>query len=224
MRIFNLVCFVWAGVSISLYASEWPCQEAIYRPQIKTLLLVNPQTPYGLPVISLQAANDLLELSFDDLDGDYKNYTLTFLHCNADWTPSNLKSSEYLEGFFEFNIITYSFSVGTYQKFTHYKVQFPSSLSQQYTRFKLSGNYMLFVFENGDTEKPVFSKRFMVVDSKASIQCSIRQPVSDAKPGGQQLELTMDLNASSVANVQRDVYIRVFQNNRWDNEIGRAHV
>ncbi len=217
MRIFNLVCFVWAGVSLSLYASEWPCQEAIYRPQIKTLLLVNPQTPYGLPVISLQAANDLLELSFDDLDGDYKNYTLTFLHCNADWTPSNLKSSEYLEGFFEFNIITYSFSVGTYQKFTHYKVQFPSSLSQQYTRFKLSGNYMLFVFENGDTEKPVFSKRFMVVDSKASIQCSIRQPVSDAKPGGQQLELTMDLNASSVANVQRDVYIRVFQNNRWDN-------
>lgn len=203
--------------ALNVNAAELPCKDVIYRSQIKTLQLINPHTPYALPVISLQSSNDVLELSFDDLDGDYKNYTLTFLHCNADWTPSNLKTGEFLDGFFEFNIVTYSFSVGTYQKFTHYKVQFPSALPQQFTRFKLSGNYMLFIFENGDAEQPVLSKRFIVTDAKAAIQCSIRQPVSNTKNGGQQLELTIDLNASSIANPARDVHLTVVQNNRWDN-------
>lgn len=214
------LCWVWVFCSIYLaYATDLPCKDAIYRNQIKTLLLVNPHTPYSIPVIALQSPNDILELSFDDLDGDFKNYTLSFLHCNADWTPSNLKTSEYLDGFFEFNIITYSFSVGTYQKFTHYKVQFPSALPQQFTRFKLSGNYMLFVYENGDTEQPVLSKRFIVTDAKAAIQCGIRQPVSNAKSGGQQLELVVDLNTSSLANPARDVNLTVVQNNRWDNMV-----
>ena len=47
-------------------------------------------------------------LSFDDIDGDVKQYSITFVHCNADWTPSDLMISEYLNGFFELNILNFS--------------------------------------------------------------------------------------------------------------------
>ena len=33
------------------------------------------------------------------------------IHCNADWTPSELMQSEYLEGFYEEPIVDYQFFI-----------------------------------------------------------------------------------------------------------------
>ena len=69
-----------------------------YKPNIKTIQFNEISWEYATPLISLDG-NEQLELSFDDIDGDVKQYSITFVHCNADWTPSDLMISEYLNGY-----------------------------------------------------------------------------------------------------------------------------
>ncbi len=52
------------------------------------------------PIIDLNGPVDLL-LSFDDFSNEINNYYYKIIHCNADWTPSSLSESEYLEGFLQ---------------------------------------------------------------------------------------------------------------------------
>ena len=72
------------------------------------------------------ASNDKLLISFDDLNGDRKNYAYTIIHCNSDWTESDLMTSEYIDGFTEEHISNYKFSFNTIQKYTHYQFEFPT--------------------------------------------------------------------------------------------------
>ncbi|KAB2844452.1 MAG: DUF5103 domain-containing protein, partial [Ignavibacterium sp.] len=41
---------------------------------------------------------------------DKKNYSISFVHCNANWEPSDLMVSEFMTGFFEANILNFDFS------------------------------------------------------------------------------------------------------------------
>ncbi len=43
--------------------------------------------------------NENIEIKFDFLDLDVHYFYYTIIHCNADWTPSDLSESEYLDGF-----------------------------------------------------------------------------------------------------------------------------
>ena len=95
----------------------------------------------GNPIIHLSFKDSLL-LSFDDLSSDPQNYAYTLIHCNADWTPSDLMESEYLEGFYEEPITDYQFSFNTIQNYIHYQTVIPSANLKP----TLSGNYLLIVF------------------------------------------------------------------------------
>src|SRR4051812_19673946 len=148
--------------------------EHIYRPTIRTVQFHQTTWEYAQPVIALNS-NDQLELSFDDLDGDQKQYSISFIHCNADWTPSDLMTSEYLNGFYDLNILNFSYAVSTYQKYTHYSIVFPQANTQQNTQFSKSGNYLLYVYINGDKKDLALCRRFMVVDNKVNVAANFRQ-------------------------------------------------
>lgn len=60
-----------------------------YKPAIKTVQIHEATWEYSAPIINLNS-NEQIELSFDDIDGDQKQYSLSFIHCNADWSPSEL--------------------------------------------------------------------------------------------------------------------------------------
>ena len=95
----------------------------------------------GNPLIHL-SFKDSLMLSFDDLSNDPQNYAYTLIHCDADWKPSNLMESEYLEGFYEEPITDYQFSFNTTQNYIHYQTIIPSANLKP----TISGNYLLIVF------------------------------------------------------------------------------
>ncbi|MFO0433705.1 MAG: type IX secretion system plug protein domain-containing protein, partial [Sphingobacteriaceae bacterium] len=111
-----------------------------YKSYIKTVQLHGTEWEFSPPLIEMNSGNQL-ELSFDDLEGDQKQYSLTFVHCNADWTPSDLMTMEYMDGFFDLNIINFNFSINTLQKYTHYSMVFPTST----VKFIKSGNYIVYV-------------------------------------------------------------------------------
>ena len=54
------------------------------------------------------------ELSFDDLDADQKEYSYKIDHMTFDWKPSNIFSSEFIEGFQENLISSYENSKTEY--------------------------------------------------------------------------------------------------------------
>src|ERR1700752_4383364 len=132
-----------------------------YKSYIKTVQLHESSFDANPAIIPLNGT-ELLELSFDDLEADKKSYSIAFIHCNASWEPSDLMSSEYMVGFFDANILNFSYSTNTVQKYTHYSITFP----QTNMNFTKSGNYMVYVYQDNDKEKLVLTKRFMIYENK----------------------------------------------------------
>jgi hypothetical protein len=79
-------------------AAQSQIPDHIYRSNIKSVKLHKVNNPYGYPIISLNSLEDL-DLYFDDLDGDIKNYYYTYQLCNADWSPNDLRPFDYIRGF-----------------------------------------------------------------------------------------------------------------------------
>ena len=187
----------------------------IYQSQIHTVLLHPYGFELGEPILDLQKTDTLI-LSFDELDSDYKNYYYTLIHCNADWTPSDLLESEYLEGFSEEPIYNFESSFNTIQSYKHYESMIPGENMKPI----LSGNYLIIVYEEGEKEKPVLSKRLMIVDEKVSIEAEVkRATLLDQRNYQHEVDFKVLHSAYEINNPFGDIYTVITQNNRWDNAI-----
>jgi hypothetical protein len=151
--------------------AEAQLPDHVYHANIRSVKLFRSGDIYGYPVLTLNGPEQL-ELHFDDLDADVKNYYYSFQLCNADWTPANIQSFDYIRGFQSNRIGTYRNSSIVFTRYTHYQAVVPERNSAP-TR---SGNYLLKVFLNDDMSKLVFTKRFLVVDNKATVTAQVMQP------------------------------------------------
>jgi len=184
----------------------------IYDPNIRTVKLLKYGDMYAYPIIALNS-NDQLELHFDDLEGDVKNYYYTFQLCNADWSPGNLQSFDYIKGFQTTRITTYRYSSISYTQYTHYQASLPDRNSIP-TR---AGNYLLKVFRNNDTSALAFTKRFLVVNNRVAVSAQIHQPFnSQLFRIGQRVQVGVS-TANAQINVlsPQDIKVVVLQNNNW---------
>jgi len=187
----------------------------VYENNIKTVLFNQKGWEFSLPIIEINS-NDILELSFDDLDGDFKNYAYTIIHCNALWQPSDLMEYEYIEGFNTDRIANYSFSRNTRVPFTHYYFEFPNNNMQP----KLSGNYILKIFHENNPDRIVITRRFMVYEQLVSIEASVKQATNlNYRDTKQEVDFTINTSLYPVSNPFRDLRVLVTQNGRWDNAI-----
>ena len=59
----------------------------IYDPNISTLQVVAGDRWLSMPVIRLNQ-DEVINIGFDDLTHEYRRFTYTIEHCNADWTVS----------------------------------------------------------------------------------------------------------------------------------------
>ncbi|MEI6020927.1 MAG: DUF5103 domain-containing protein [Bacteroidota bacterium] len=190
-----------------------------YVNNVKTVMFHETSWDYSAPLINLNNGEQL-ELSFDDIDGDQKQYSISFIHCNADWTPSDLRTSEYINGFYELHLLNFAYSMNTFQKYTHYSIIFPMPNSQQNTQFTKSGNYLMIVYLNGDRNNLVMCRRFMVYDNKISIGYTFRQSMGNGDQYNKQhIDFTINPNAYDITNPFTDLNVVMVQNNRWDNAV-----
>ena len=79
--------FLFTLVAITGYAQS---PDHNFAANIKTIKFSLYGDPMGYPVLKLNSG-DRLELNFDDLDANVKNYSYTFQLCNADWLPAQLE-------------------------------------------------------------------------------------------------------------------------------------
>lgn len=191
-------------------------EDYVYKSTIKTVEFHELSWEFSPPIISLNG-NEQLYLSFDDLDGDQKQYSITFQHCNSDWTPSDLMISEYINGFYDMNILNSVYASGTMQKYTHYSITFPQANTQNNTHFSKSGNYLLIVYADGNRDNLVLCRRFMVFDNQVNVGATFRQAIGNDQFSKQHIDFTVTPLNADINNPHRDVKIVIQQNNRWDN-------
>ena len=183
--------------------------------RVRSLRIVNPLDPYGPAVLRL-GSSDVLAINFDVLseDRDYLRYRL--VHCRADWSPSTLVDTEFLDGFNEGEITDYRFSEATLVHYVNYNLTIPNADVAPL----LSGNYLLQIYPESDPEDVWAQCRFMVCEEKVGISGHITSRTDvDYNAGHQQLELAIDTRESGVADPFNDLFVVVQQNGRLDNEV-----
>ena len=156
-----------------------------------------------------------LEISFDYLSHDTKQYTYKVLHCDRYWKESQISSYEYLDGFTTNDIVDYELSMNTQQEYTHYRLEFPNADMQ----LKASGNYVLQIYQDGDQDKVVAQVCMQVVEPLAEVSINIRHN-TDIELSGRYQQLDIDVQTSNL-NVRdaQDVCLQVTQNGRLDNRV-----
>lgn len=189
--------------------------DSIYAPNIRTPQLYQGGNQLGYPVMQLNS-NDQLELHFDDLDGDVKNYYYTYQLCNADWTPAIVSVFDYIKGFAQIRIANYQLSSIALTRYTHYQALLPDQNCVPIH----SGNYLVKVFLDADTSKLAFTRRMLVVDKKISGGAQLLQPVNfDLARTHQRLLMKLNVSAVNPNNALDQIKVVILQNLRWDNAL-----
>ncbi|MFZ9939317.1 MAG: DUF5103 domain-containing protein [Bacteroidia bacterium] len=188
-----------------------------YLPQIKTVQFLQVDKPFSMPLMQLGDPNGSLVLHFDDLDGGFVRYSYTLIHCTADWTPSGMLSTQYLDGFQEDQVVDYRTSFNTLKPYTHYKISIPS----ENIRPTLSGNYVLHVYRDGDRNAPVLTRRFFVLQPLMSVIPIIRRPSRpDVMAIAHEIDFDVNTGDQQVYNPFDELKVVIRQNGRWDNQVG----
>ena len=153
-------------------------REMVLSAEYKTIQLYREGWTESYPCNKLQGDVPLV-LEFDDLSRNQPTLLYKVIHCNADWTRSDISEQEYLEGYSENEIPGGSPSFNTYTNYIHHRLSIPN----ENTRLLLSGNYLLVVYREWDPEDVVFTKRFMVTEGQVNIEAKAGYPGSAKIPG-----------------------------------------
>ncbi len=189
--------------------------DRIYMPDIHSVKLFIAGNQDAYPIIQLNATY-MMELHFDDLNAGIKNYNYTYVLCDADWTPVDLTPFDYLQGFTQGRLGQYRSSSVAKTKYIHYQALLP----EQSCMPKVSGNYLLKVYLNGDTSKLAFTRRVLVLNNIIPVGAKITQPFNTQLfRTHQKVQFTVDKTKLNILNPQQQLKVVVLQNFRWDNAI-----
>lgn len=200
----------------ALSAQEgFPGENFIYVDYIRSVQFHTEGLFLSYPIIELGGAARLT-LSFDDLDGDTKDYFYGVVHCDRDWKPSQLAELEYVEGYTEERIQNFQFSFKALWPYTHYELTLPN----RDTRFTKSGNYMLFVYDDTYERQLVLARRFVIVEPKVSIDPKVLRAAQVSKiRTHQEIDFVVNHEQLRIQNPMLEIRATVLQNGRWDNAI-----
>lgn len=189
--------------------------DKIFMDNIKTVQLTMYEDQLAYPVIRLNG-NDQLQLDFDDMDADVKNYYYNFELRNADWSAVQMSYFDYAKGYPNQRITSYRSSSQTLTNYTHYQLNFPD---RNIVPTK-AGNYVLKVFLNGDTSQLAFTKRFLVISNMMFVAAQVQQPFGQQYfRSHQKINLSVNAGTVNVSYPQQQVKVMILQNNRWDNAV-----
>lgn len=157
-----------------------------------------------------------LEVSFDVLNHTQGRYAYSIIHCDADWKPSVLTPIEYMDGFQGMTIEDYSPSFNTTVSYMNYRLFLPNDN----IRFKVSGNYLLQIYEEEKPDQIVCTVRFGVYEPLIGIDAVVSGNTDiSLNREHQQVSFQIDRKGVTVNYPQTELKVYVYQNNRTDNAV-----
>ena len=164
------------------------------------------------PIVDM-TADETIEFSFDEMSHRYHRFTYYIQHCNAQWEPSDILESDYLDGFNDQPIDDWQNSMNTTFDYTHYRLVIPNNE----VRLKISGNYRVSIREDG---REVAFFKFCMTEGKTLLSAKISGNTDiDTHDSHQQMDLTVNYGSLTVRDPAKELYTVVMQNHRTDNAV-----
>jgi len=197
-----------------LLTTPMTARNVVYDPQVKSLQAV-VNNDWLSPAVMRLDTDDVLHIGFDELSHQYNRYIYKVEHCEADWSPSEeLFESNWMEGFNNNPIDTYEHSVNTTFAYTHYSLDIPNSMM----RLKMSGNYRLHIYKNGDEEQEVATVDFRVTEQSMPLTLTATTNTDiDTNLSHQQVSVALVHQGFRIVNPEEQIRLVVMQNGREDN-------
>lgn len=192
-------------------------ENANYEKRFRSVQLYNSGSVLSHAIIRLNSA-ETLTCAFDEIYPVNDSYYFTVIHCDSDWTVSDLLAAEYIRGMFDKLIDSYEPSLGTFIPYHHYEFTFPDSDFE----IMLSGNYILQVYSlNNSGEKEIkFQRRFMIVEQNVQINGKVvRAQDVESIDTHQDIQIHVSTNGYRIDSPYRDLDLVILQNGRWDNAL-----
>ena len=216
----------------------------VYHSTIHTLQTIVNDDWLHDDVITL-GTDDWVTISFDHFTHDYHRFTYKIVHCNADWTPSDLFEVDYMDGFNDQPIEDYDNSLNTTMLYTHYRLDLPNDNIQ----FKASGNYRVEIYlEVEEASPPALSQGegaslyresespslggvrgglplvavacFRVVEPRMGLNVAVTSNTDiDTNLSHQQVSFTLNYNSGEVVDPATEIKPYIYQNGRTDNAV-----
>jgi hypothetical protein len=211
-RFIALLLLLFPGANLF---AQTPYTDSVYHPEIKSIEFYNTKKQASFPLIILGTGDKVL-LAFDNLRGGSQEYSYTIEHCDAEWNSSTISTTEYLQNYSDDKIITFSYSLGTYQKYTHYELTLPNENIAP----KIPGNYILKVYEDGDQNKLVLTRKLYVLRPKVNISAEMVPSVDNSlRATNQKINFTLNYGSLPVQNPATNLRTLIMQNNRPETGI-----
>ncbi len=198
-------------VSFCLQAQVKPLEEVAPPNFIKSIELEGTNKGDQFPVLLL---GEPLNVTFDDINGNEEDYYYKIVHCNYDWTPSNLSKAQYMRGFDNQRIINYENSFTTLQLYSNYRLTIPNNL----TTLLLTGNYMLSIYN--DDDELMFSRKFIVYQNTVGVGAAVHRTRDlNTIQQDQLIQFEINLPSLSLRNFEREIKVAILQNYQWSTAI-----
>lgn len=216
LKLYFLTCLLFTNVFAFAddYAKpELKYDDINYRESIHTVQLHPATVEFGFPIIKLNSS-DKLRIDFDDFDADSKSFNYTFVHCDFNWTPTQINVSQYLSGGQNDAITSISQSFNTTPQYTHYGLTFPTNMIIPIK----SGNYIIKIWEDADEDNLVLTRRFVVYEPAVFIDGTAHAATLNADRNyRQEIDFNINLNENyTIQNPYNDISVAIIQNQCWD--------
>lgn len=106
----KLVVALLALAVSSTFASARDTMDGIFNERVRTVRVARGGDDYFSPPVAVLGSGDFLTVSFDHLSDDRAFLRYRVVRCDANWQPSRVVESEWLDGFNESTIDDYEFS------------------------------------------------------------------------------------------------------------------
>lgn len=186
-------------------------QEEVNPPDhIRSVIFEGP-TGDQFPVIQL---NEPIYLEFDDTTASEQDYYYKIIHCDYDWTPSQLLKSQYLTGVDNQRIIDYENSYTTLQPYSNYRLTIPN----ENVRLKVSGNYVLEIYNS--SYELQFSRRFVVFKDVVKVGAVVKRSRDfEFLNEKQVVQFTINAGGFRWVNPKKEIKVAIIQNYYWPSTL-----
>lgn len=178
---------------------------------IKSIQLTSSEGNGFAPIIQ---KSGLIQLQFDDLEADEKDYYYLLEHCDKDWKTSDLLPTEFIRGYQKEQITDYRNSFNTLQNFTHYALNLPN----EKTQFIISGNYRLTILNDDDEVQ--FTRYFVVYEPITTVGVSVhRSREVNYIDSQQSVQFSINHPGMTINNPSEEVFPVIIQNFDFNSQI-----
>ncbi len=177
---------------------------------VKTILLYRSGWEMSMPVIFTDES-EVLDLAFDYLDTFPASYNYSVENCTYNWKVNDVSEHDYIKDFNDESILEVHSSLNTIRSYTHFSASFPNDE----LKITKSGNFLLKVYQNGEPDKILFTRRFCIAERLAGISATVKRPDDE----NQEIELVVDLGNLQLENPLGETKVVIIKNYDWNNRV-----